>query len=456
MTDDDRAGLAAEYVLGTLDADERDEADALIARDPAFAAQVAAWERRLGELDTMVDPVTPPAAIWMALRARLPEPSAAAPPVSEAVVPESVAPEPPVAPVAPEIPVAAAAPTPPVSSSPPPFEPIAAELIAPAVAGADKTPAPAASSPDVLRAVAEALAMPLAETEARVTPPASAPPRTPAATTAPAGPAPITAGDRDTTAVDIKIFPDEDATVPGYPRGPAGVPDIGPAPGPSGGAPGGALIPLPTGGDDATVRRLVRSVQRWRSLAVGLSAFVLALGGLAAAALFAPDRLPPELRLLPGRVEIREVVRTVEVPIAPSPAPPAAPPTDPARHVAVLQAEGTTPAFIVSLQPDRKSLMVRRVKAADEGDKRYELWLVSDKYPAPRSLGLLGTAEFTIVPAVADFPPDVVAAAVYAVSLEAETGSPIDGPSTPVVASGRLIEAVPEMPAAPPSGSSAP
>ncbi|RAI31446.1 hypothetical protein CH338_25790, partial [Rhodoplanes elegans] len=79
MTEDDRAGLAAEYVLGTLDADERDEAAALIARDPAFAALVAAWERRLGELDTMVDPVTPPAAIWMALRARLPEPATAAP-----------------------------------------------------------------------------------------------------------------------------------------------------------------------------------------------------------------------------------------------------------------------------------------------------------------------------------------------------------------------------------------
>ena len=37
MYDDDRDALAAEYVLGTLSADERDQAEALLAIDPGFA-----------------------------------------------------------------------------------------------------------------------------------------------------------------------------------------------------------------------------------------------------------------------------------------------------------------------------------------------------------------------------------------------------------------------------------
>ena len=40
--DEDRDGFAAEYVLGTLDADERAQADALMLVDPAFAASVRA------------------------------------------------------------------------------------------------------------------------------------------------------------------------------------------------------------------------------------------------------------------------------------------------------------------------------------------------------------------------------------------------------------------------------
>ena len=49
--------LAAEYVLGTLDFDERNAAQSLLAQDAAFAAKVKVWERRLGELHLMVEPV---------------------------------------------------------------------------------------------------------------------------------------------------------------------------------------------------------------------------------------------------------------------------------------------------------------------------------------------------------------------------------------------------------------
>ena len=43
--------LAAEYVLGVLDAAERAEVEARIRREPAFAARVADWEGRLSGLN---------------------------------------------------------------------------------------------------------------------------------------------------------------------------------------------------------------------------------------------------------------------------------------------------------------------------------------------------------------------------------------------------------------------
>ncbi|MEE8171760.1 MAG: anti-sigma factor [Alphaproteobacteria bacterium] len=62
MTDayNERDGLAAEYVLGTLEAAARREAEALCARDPAFAALVADWEQRLAPLADAIQPVAPP------------------------------------------------------------------------------------------------------------------------------------------------------------------------------------------------------------------------------------------------------------------------------------------------------------------------------------------------------------------------------------------------------------
>ncbi len=65
---DDHIALAAEYVLGTLDADERAEAEALMLIDTAFADLVRRWELRLGELHAMVDSIEPPAALWDRIR----------------------------------------------------------------------------------------------------------------------------------------------------------------------------------------------------------------------------------------------------------------------------------------------------------------------------------------------------------------------------------------------------
>jgi anti-sigma-K factor RskA len=81
--------LAGEYVLGTLDPGERAAAQSLIAEDAAFAAKVKVWERRLGELHLMVEPIEPEPQVWARIKARLPEP---APPPLPSVEPEPAPP----------------------------------------------------------------------------------------------------------------------------------------------------------------------------------------------------------------------------------------------------------------------------------------------------------------------------------------------------------------------------
>ena len=65
--DEDRDAFAAEYALGTLDADERAQAEALMLTDAAFVAAVRQWERRLGELNVLVAPVEPPEKLAVTL-----------------------------------------------------------------------------------------------------------------------------------------------------------------------------------------------------------------------------------------------------------------------------------------------------------------------------------------------------------------------------------------------------
>ena len=64
--------IAGEYVLGTLDGDERMHVQSLLASDAEFAAKVKVWERRLGELHLMVEPVEPDRAIWERIKTKLP------------------------------------------------------------------------------------------------------------------------------------------------------------------------------------------------------------------------------------------------------------------------------------------------------------------------------------------------------------------------------------------------
>src|ERR1700712_3713001 len=102
---EDDIALAAEYALGTLDATERAQVEAMMSADKDFAAMVEAWEHKLGVLNQMVGSVEPPAEVWNKIRTTLGHSESPAP----QVLPE--APSPPVAP-------AIAVEAPPVQASP--------------------------------------------------------------------------------------------------------------------------------------------------------------------------------------------------------------------------------------------------------------------------------------------------------------------------------------------------
>jgi anti-sigma-K factor RskA len=65
---EDHIALAAEYALGTLDLEERAQAETMMSVDPEFTAIVHAWEFRLGVLNQMVGSVEPPPELWERIR----------------------------------------------------------------------------------------------------------------------------------------------------------------------------------------------------------------------------------------------------------------------------------------------------------------------------------------------------------------------------------------------------
>lgn len=65
---EDHIALAAEYALGTLDAEERAQVETMMSADRDYAAIVRSWEFRLGVLNQMVGSVEPPAELWERIR----------------------------------------------------------------------------------------------------------------------------------------------------------------------------------------------------------------------------------------------------------------------------------------------------------------------------------------------------------------------------------------------------
>src|SRR6266478_4059984 len=255
--------LAAEYVLGSLDVEERAQARNLLEADPTFAAKVELWERRFGELHLMVEPVEPDSGIWARIKAKLPE-------VQQGIRPPEPSMPPSVPPASPS----------PAASAPPSLDAIeaaisqAATTLSAEASSAATQEAPLAL-PSEVTTVSEAVPAVASET-------ASAP-----IAEAPAVPSPEATR---TSAVEA---------VPSPPVAPAIA----------------AAAPQPTRDQalERTTALVRRRLRRWRAFAILMALVVAAIGALLAAWRFVPDRVPPSLQPL-------ELMRYVGVALPTGPA----------------------------------------------------------------------------------------------------------------------------------------
>ena len=189
--------------------------------------------------------------------------------------------------------------------------------------------------------------------------------------------------------------------------------------------------------DTSNVIRLSAQARRWRNVATFTTAIAAALIAMIAVGVYQPDLLPEAIRPKP-----RTQVAEVKTPSAPTPPTPRS-----AQYVAVLQKEGGAPAFILTVDAATRNFTVRKVGASAEAGKSFELWLISDKLPRPRSLGIIGNSDFTARAVLASYDNDVINNATYAVTVEQAGGSPDGMPHSAPIFTGKLIETVP--PAAP-------
>ncbi|MGJ4973045.1 MULTISPECIES: anti-sigma factor domain-containing protein [unclassified Bradyrhizobium] len=180
--------------------------------------------------------------------------------------------------------------------------------------------------------------------------------------------------------------------------------------------------------DDTNVVQLSSKVRQLRAVANVMTALAAVLLALVGVQVYRPDLLPRPLQPKPR-------IQTVEVKV------PVAQPS--AQFVALLQKDAASPAFILTVDAASKSYTVRRVGAAPEPGKSFELWLVSDKLQKPRSLGVIGGSDFTSRPVLSSYDADTVNRATYAVTVEPEGGSPTGQATGPIVFTGKLIETVP-------------
>ena len=183
--------------------------------------------------------------------------------------------------------------------------------------------------------------------------------------------------------------------------------------------------------DNSNVIQLSGRVRRWRNVASFATAMAAALIAMLAVQVYAPDLLPDGLRTRPR-------IQTVEVKIPPPPAVPSA------QYVALLQRDGGSPAFILTIDAATKNFTVRKVSGdTAEVGKSFELWLISDRLPQPRSLGIIGGGDFTARPVLSSYDANTIPAATYAVTVEQAGGSSDGKPHSAPIYTGKLIETVP-------------
>ena len=283
---EDHIALAAEYALGTLDADERAQVETMMAADTEFTAIVQAWEYRLGALNQMVGSVEPRPIVWENIKAAIASAAMAQAPLTlrEAAEPQRPTPQP----------------LPPEAEAP--AAPVAAEMASVAA-------------------------------------------------------------------------------------------------------------------DRSNVIQLAGRVRRWRNIASVATAIAAALIAMLAVQVYRPDLLPDGLRPKP--------------------------PSQTAQYVALLQRDSSSPAFILTVDAATKNFTVRKVGAAAEPGKSFELWLISDRLPQPRSLGVIGGSDFTARGVPADYDAGTINSALFAVTVEQAGGSPDGKPTSAPIYTGKLIETVP-------------
>ena len=91
IDNDELNALAAEYVLGTLDYEERKGAAGLLEVDPTFRGIVRIWERRFGDLHLMVEAVEPDPQLWLRIKPKMAGVVQDAPAIPSSKVPEEPA-----------------------------------------------------------------------------------------------------------------------------------------------------------------------------------------------------------------------------------------------------------------------------------------------------------------------------------------------------------------------------
>jgi anti-sigma-K factor RskA len=339
MYDEAQDALAAEYVLGTLSGDEREHAEALLAIDPGFSDSVRVWERRLGELNVMVEAVDPPPSVWEKISKEIgyiPAVSAASSASADAVA---------------HIPPAD---TPSFMADEAPLSVIGE---APKEEAAMTPALPDGVSETITASLAKSLGEPEAERASGLTP---------------------SSADRFAAA-----------------------------------------------DNNTNVVQLNRRLKKWRGVAIVMQAIAALLVIYVAASQFYPG-------LIRGRGAEQQIAQ--------------APGQLPARLVGVLQQDPTSPAFLLTVDQQSRTLIVRRVSAAPEQGRSYELWLTAKGASAPKSLGVVGNDEFTQRPIPGSFDLATLRTASYAVSLEPAGGSPSGVPTGPVLFTGNIVESVPTAP----------
>jgi anti-sigma-K factor RskA len=164
-----------------------------------------------------------------------------------------------------------------------------------------------------------------------------------------------------------------------------------------------------------------------RILGTIMSVVAAVLAGIIVLQVNRPAALPTALRIKPE-------IRTVEVK---TPPPPVA-----TQSVAALQSNARDPGFILTVDAASRRYTVRRVGPPPAAGKSYELWIVQGKFGEPHSIGVIDS-EFTASDGLAGYDADTVNNSIYAVTVEAQGGSPSGKPTAQPLWAGKLYESVP-------------